>query len=382
MTGTAYNARKIAPPARFISNCDYAGNFEDFLNSRPGKEPFFFWYGSIEPHRATQFRVGIEKSAKKLSDVTAVPGFWPDNETVRTDLLDYGFEIEHFDSHLERMLALLDRSGELENTLVVVTADNGMPFPRAKGQCYDYSNHMPLAMRWGSGIRNPGRTIDDYVSFIDFAPTFLEIAEVDVKSCGMQRIVGKSLTDILRTSASGITNRKRDYVLIGKERHDVGRPGDAGYPIRGIVKNGYLYLRNFETSRWPAGNPETGYLNCDGSPTKTECLKARHHPATRRYWDLSFGKRPEEELYKVTTDPYCLENLADRPELSKLINQLRGELSVRLTQQGDPRRAGKGSVFDNYLYADEANRNFYDRYMKGERLTAGWVNPTDFEKID
>jgi len=382
MTGTAYNARKIAPPARFISNCDYAGNFEDFLNSRPGKEPFFFWYGSIEPHRATQFRVGIERSAKKLSDVTAVPGFWPDNEIVRTDLLDYAFEIEHFDSHLERMLALLDRRGELENTLVVVTADNGMPFPRAKGQCYDYSNHMPLAMRWGSGIRNPGRTIDDYVSFIDFAPTFLEIAEVDVKSCGMQRIIGKSLTDILRTSASGITNRKRDYVLIGKERHDVGRPGDAGFPIRGIVKNGYLYLRNFETSRWPAGNPETGYLNCDGSPTKTECLKARHHPATRRYWDLSFGKRPEEELYKVTTDPYCLENLADRPELSKLINQLRGELSVRLTQQGDPRRAGKGSVFDNYLYADEANRNFYDRYMKGERLTAGWVNPTDFEKID
>ncbi|RPJ62784.1 MAG: heparan N-sulfatase, partial [Acidobacteria bacterium] len=364
MTGTAYNARKTTPPARFISNCDYAGNFEDFLNSRPGKEPFFFWYGSIEPHRATQFRVGIEKSGKRLSDVTAVPGFWPDNEIVRTDLLDYAFEIEHFDSHLERMLALLDRRGELENTLVVVTADNGMPFPRAKGQCYDYSNHMPLAMMWASGIRNPGRTIDDYVSFIDFAPTFLEIADVNEKSCGMQTIAGKSFTDVLRTSAAGVISRKRDFVLIGKERHDVGRPGDAGYPIRGIVTNGYLYLRNFETSRWPAGNPETGYLNCDGSPTKTECLKARHHPETRRYWDLSFGRRPEEELYKVATDPYCLENLADRPELSMLINQLRAELSVRLTQQGDPRRAGKGAVFDKYPYADEVNRNFYDRYMR------------------
>ncbi len=382
LTGTAYNARKAVPPARFISNCDYAWNFDDFLNSRPGKEPFFFWYGSIEPHRPTQFRVGIEKSGRRLSDVTAVPGFWPDNEVVRTDLLDYGFEIEYFDSHLERMLALLDRRGELDNTLVIVSADNGMPFPRAKGQCYEYSNHMPLAVMWGSGIRNPGRTIDDYVSFIDFAPTFLEIADLDLKKCGMQAITGASLADIFRTSAAGVTNRKRDCVLIGKERHDVGRPHDGGYPIRGIVKNGYLYLRNFETSRWPAGNPETGYLNCDGSPTKTECLKARQNTETRRYWDLSFGKRPEEELYKVTSDPECLQNLADQPESRPLKGRLRTELLTRLKKQQDPRMLGKGDIFDRYLYADETNRNFYDRYMKGERLTAGWVNPTDFEKID
>jgi arylsulfatase A-like enzyme len=241
---------------------------------------------------------------------------------------------------------------------------------------------MPLAMMWASGIRNPGRTVDDYISFIDFAPTFLETAEVDLKNCGMQAITGASLADIFRTSAAGVTNRRRNSVLIGKERHDVGRPHDVGYPIRGIVKNGYLYLRNFETSRWPAGNPETGYLNCDGSPTKTECLKARHNTETRRYWDLSFGKRPEEELYKVTTDPECLQNLADKPESKDLKQRLRTELLDRLRKQEDPRMLGKGDVFDKYLYADEANRNFYERYRNGERLTASWVNPTDFEKLD
>jgi len=382
MTGTAYNARKTAPPARFISDCDYAANFEDFLNARPGKEPFFFWYGSIEPHRATQFGVGVEKSGKKLSDVSAVPRFWPDNEIVRTDLLDYGFEIEYFDSHLVRMFALLERRGELENTLVIVTADNGMPFPRAKGQCYDYSNHMPLAAMWGTGIRNPGRSIDDYVSFIDFAPTFLDMADVDPKKSGMEAIAGTSLTDIFQARSGGRTNAKRDSVLVGKERHDVGRPHDAGYPIRGIVKNGYLYVRNFETSRWPAGNPETGYLNCDGSPTKTECLKSRLKAETRRYWEMSFGKRPEEEFYCVAKDPECLDNLAEKPESRDLKNRLSTELSARLRKQGDPRILGNGSIFDNYPYADEANRNFYERYMKGEQLAAPWVNQTDFEKIE
>ena len=104
--------------------------------------------------------------------------FWPDNETVRTDLLDYAYEIEYFDKHLEKMLALLEERGELHNSLVIVTADNGMPFPRIKGQEYEYSNHLPLAIMWKNGIKQPCRVIDDFVSFIDFAPTFLELAGI------------------------------------------------------------------------------------------------------------------------------------------------------------------------------------------------------------
>ena len=97
---------------------------------------------------------------------------------MRNDILDYAFEIEHFDNHLVRMLEILEKRGELENTIVIVTADNGMPFPRAKGQVYEYSNHVPLAIMWGKGIKNPGRKIFDFISFIDFAPTLLEVAGV------------------------------------------------------------------------------------------------------------------------------------------------------------------------------------------------------------
>ena len=164
------------------------------------------------------------------------------------------------------MLEILKTKGELDNTIVIVTADNGMPFPRVKGQAYEYSNHLPLAIMWGKRIKNPGRKVYDFISFIDIAPTLLDVAGIDQDDAGMQKIEGKSFSDIFFTNKKGIVNKNRDHVLLGKERHDVGRPDDAGYPIRGIVKGGFLYLKNFKPERWPAGNPETGYLNVDGSP--------------------------------------------------------------------------------------------------------------------
>ena len=137
---------------------------------------------------------------------------------------------------------------------------------------------------WPDGIHKPGRIVDDFVSFIDFAPTFLDIAGISQKQSGMQPIQGEPLTKIFNSSKQGIVQKHRDHVLIGKERHDVGRPNDWGYPIRGIVKGDYLHIQNFKPSRWPAGNPETGYLNCDGGPTKTEVLKARQSADTFDMW--------------------------------------------------------------------------------------------------
>ena len=243
------------------------------------------------------------------------------------------------------MLEQLEQRHELDNTLVVVTADNGMPFPRAKGQEYEYSNHLPLAIMWKQGIRQPGRVVEDYVSFIDFAPTFIELAGLTWEATGMQPSPGRSLTDIFFSEKSGRVNPQRDHVLIGKERHDVGRPRDVGYPIRGIVKNGLLYLQNFEIARWPAGNPETGYLNCDGSPTKSEILRSRTAAPSEPFWQWSFGKRPAEELYDVRRDPECLKNLAEQPAYDERKRELQEQLFTELRQQDDPRMFGRGNVF-------------------------------------
>ena len=378
LTGQPFDARKIEPPATGISNSDYAGNFADFMEARPADKPFCFWYGCREPHRGYEFGSGIDKGGKQLSDVDEVFPFWPDNETVRTDLLDYAYEVEHFDKHLQRMLDLLEAAGELENTLVIVTADNGMPFPRIKGQEYEYSNHLPLAVMWADGIKNPGRQVDDFISFIDFAPTILELAGITPEAAGLQPVQGRSLVPLFQSGKSGTVEEGRDYVLIGKERHDIGRPEDQGYPIRGIVTSEFLYVKNFEPERWPAGNPETGYLNCDGSPTKTVCLDARDNPETKKYWEMSFDKRPPEELYNIREDKDCMNNLAENPEYSGKMNSLRKLMEKELKAQGDLRMVGRGAEYEKYPYADPSGKNFYERYMSGEEMNTGWVNKSDF----
>ncbi len=380
LIGKNYIAHKLTPPAKYISDNDYAANFKAFLTAKEQNKPFFFWYGAIEPHRRYEYQAGINKGGKKLSDITEVPAFWPDTDSVRTDMLDYAFEVEHFDQHLEKMLALLEEKGELENTIVVVTADNGMPFPRIKGQMYAYDNHLPLAIRWGKGIKNPGRKIEDYVNFIDFAPTFLEVAGVAPVASGMQAITGKSLNEFFKSEQAGKITDHRNFVLIGKERHDVGRPNDEGYPVRGIIRGDYALTLNFEPNRWPVGNPETGYLNTDGSPTKTVILNERRQNRTSEFWDLNFGKRPAEELYNIREDPWCVNNLAATTDLAAKKSELKALLVAELKKQGDPRILGQGDIFDNYQYAHPSSENFYERFTNGEEMKAGWVNPSDFEK--
>jgi N-sulfoglucosamine sulfohydrolase len=378
MTGKAFNARTAKPPTTGIGNNDYAANFDDFLDTAPNGAPWCFWYGAIEPHRAYEFGSGVNKGGKSLQDIERVPSYWPDNETVRNDMLDYAVEIEHFDAHLGRMLDSLGRRGLLDNTLIIVTSDHGMPFPRGKGGAYEASNHVPMAMMWKNGIESPGRKIDDFVSFIDLAPTIIEVAGLNWEMTKMAATSGVSLTDIFR-SASVNANPARDHVLIGMERHDIGRPNDVGYPIRGIVTRDALYLHNFEPDRWPACNPETGYLNCDAGATKTSILNARRLAGASMHWSLCFGKRPEEELFDLVSDPDCVNNIALLDSSTSRLKMLREKMEDQLRKQEDPRMFGNGKIFDEYPHSNPNNRGFYERFMRGERINANWVLDSDFE---
>lgn len=379
LTGPRFQKHTLTAPTSAISSNDYAKNFADFLDQKNGDEPFFFWYGSTEPHRAYEFQSGVNKAGKKLSDIDVVPGFWPDIDSVRHDMLDYAMEVEYFDQHLQQMIEILEERGELENTLIIVTSDNGMPFPRVKGNAYEWSHHMPFAVMWPNGIREQGRTVDDFISFVDIAPTVLELAEISPLEVGMPEFTGGSLLDIFTSNLSGRIEKNRNAVIIGQERHDVGRPNDVGYPIRGIITDDYIYLHNFETNRWPAGNPETGYLNTDGSPTKTVILNRRSVADSGFFWNQSFGKRPTEELYLKKSDPECLNNLSLHPEHQSTKETLKKQLFDQLRAEGDPRMFGRGQEFDNYPYADPNTANFYSRYLEGKTPKAGWVNESDFE---
>jgi arylsulfatase A-like enzyme len=376
VTGKAYQSRKLVPPTKEISNTDYENNFKDFLNEKKENEPFAFWFGCWEPHRAYEYGTGAKFGLDK-NKIDDLPPFYPDVDSVRNDFLDYAFELQYFDAQITKMLKVLEDKNLLDNTIIIVTSDNGMPFPRIKGQEFEFSNHLPMAVMWKNGIQNPGRKIDDFVSFIDFAPTFLEVAKVPAKDVIMMPLQGKSLVNIFKSKLSKNIEANRNHVLIGKERHDVGRPNDEGYPIRGIVKDEFIYLKNFMPDRWPSGNPETGYANADGSPTKTVILNLNRQNLGNEFWLMNFGKRAPEELYNIVSDPYCMNNLVNDAKFKVVKETLKSQLITELKQQKDPRILGSDYIFDHYTSAE--NAGFYEKYLNGVKVKTAWLNPSDFE---
>lgn len=377
MLGREYAKRTLTPPSTLFSENDYTANFSDFLSAQATDQPWSFWVGFYEPHRAYEYKIG-ERRGKKVGQITRNTGNLPDVDTVRNDLLDYADAIEYLDTHIQKILKTLEEKGQLSNTLIVITSDHGMPFPRVKGNQYEHSNHVPLAVMWADSIKQKGRKESGYVSLVDIAPTFLEAAGINWQSLGMHATPGKSLSPIFAATKPGPTDR--NYLLVGQERHDIGRPHDEGYPIRGIHKGGFLYLKDYEPSRWPVCNPETGYLNCDGSPSKTLILNQRRaNSQNDYYWKLCFGKRPLEELYDLKTDPDCIKNVAQSPAHKARKASLLAFMETKLTEQGDLRMKGYGHLYEKYPLSNDTN-GFYERFMKGEKFKTGWINAGDIEK--
>jgi uncharacterized sulfatase len=345
--GPPFQKKRLQPPFKQMRNTDYAGNFSDFLAQSPKEKPFCFWLGTSEPHRG--FESGAGKRTGKDPSRVIVPPIFPDNDIVRNDLLDYFVEIEHFDSQVGRAIALLEKSGQLDNTIIVVTSDHGMPFPRAKASLYDDGSRIPLAIRWPGGITKPGRTSDALLNLSDLAPTFLEAA--GLKPPGMMN--AQSLLPIFKNQAS----KNHNAAFIAMERHDGCRKGGKGYPCRAIRTSDHLYIHNFEPTRWPSGSPDPSvcaraipYGEIDSSPTKAFMMEHRNEHGIARLAELAFGMRPAEELYDLKTDPHQMSNLAGSVRLEKTQTTLRKQLFDHLKTSKDPRVIGGPVNWDHYPY--------------------------------
>jgi len=318
-------------------------NFNSFLDARPENTPFCYWWGPTNTHRSWERGSGKALWGLEPDDLKGrLPGFLPDVHDIREDVADYLGECQAVDAGLGVLIQRLEEIGELDNTLIMVTSDNGMPFPRMKGQLYEIAYHMPLAAMWKDAIE-PDRIVDDLINFVDFAPTFLEAAGIDIHP----QITGKSLLPIFKSSKPGIIDPERTVLIPGKERHDICRPGTVVHAKRGIRDHRHLYLRNFEPDRWPAGDPEVYYRNIDDSPTKTRVVEEKEQ-GNETYWQLCMGKRPKEELYDIQTDPHCITNLAESADHQTIKNALWQKLRKTLKQHGDPRMEGRGHIFDEY----------------------------------
>ena len=329
-------------------------------------QPWHYWFGPTNVHRT--WAAG---SGKELWDIDPdslkgkMPPFLPDVAVVRQDFADYLGEVMAFDAALGVLIDELERRGELENTVIVVSGDHGAPgFPRGKCNLYDFGTGVPLVAAGpgvsggsnGGGPDGAGRVVTDFVGLPDLAPTFLELAGVE-KPAGM---TAESLVPVLKSDKDGRVDPARDAVAFGRERHVAVANADyKPYPSRGIRTDEYLYVRNYEPSRWPMGTapgygepgemPDRGpltydtraaFADLDASPTKAFLIEHRFDPAHAPMFAAGLLRRPSAELYHLPTDPHELRNVAADPAHAAARAALSARLNAHLNATGDPRAGG------------------------------------------
>lgn len=319
-------------------------SFDEFLEDRKPGEPFCYWHGGQDPHRPYELGIGA-RSGIDLTKVK-VPACLPDNETIRSDVADYFWEVQRFDREVGKIIDRLKSTGELDNTILVISGDNGMPFPRCKATLYDQGTRVPLAVRWGKAVAG-GRRVSDFVSLCDLAPTFLAAAGLKPST----QMTGRSLLPILYSTDSGNVDPGRNFALTGVESHVYP------YPKRALRTNEFLYIRNFSPGQWKTGevaglNPTYDFADTpwptgpgafsfaiDPSPSKQFLRLHRNDPGVTRFAELSFAPRPEEELYDLKRDPDQLMDVATEASYLRTLERLRRQLETELIRSDDPRFA-------------------------------------------
>ncbi len=352
---------KTVDEAKQALLAEVRGNFTQFLADGKSDQPFAYWFGPTNVHRKW-----IKGSGKALwgFDPDALKGrlppFLPDVHAVRQDLADYLGEIAAFDAALGVLLEELEKSGQLDNTLIAISGDHGPPgFPHGKCNLYDFGTQVALAIA-GPGVQG-GRVVDDFVNLPDLAPTFLQTGGVAVPDV----MTGRSLWPVLKSDRAGQVDPARTWVVTGRERHvESARAGNLPYPQRSIRTPEYQLVINFRPDRTPLGDPyrldssdppteeqltedtRVTLPDEDAGPTKAWLVLHRDDPQWRPYFDHAYGKRPREELFDLKKDPHQMHNVAGDPEYAVALAELRQQLMSELTRTGDPRLADEGTFFE------------------------------------
>ena len=337
------------------------GNFRDMLKSCNDNAPFCYWFGPTNVHRKW-----IKGSGKNLWDINPdslkgkMPAFLPDVPEVRQDLADYFGEIAAWDAAVGVLLDELEKANLTDNTLIVVSGDHGAPgFPHGKCNLYSFGTGVCLSVT-GPGVVG-GRVVDDMVSLIDLAPTFLEAARIKPP----ESMTGRSLWPLLRAEKSGHIDPTRDCVFTGRERHvENARSDFTPYPQRAIRTQDHVLIMNFRPDRWPLGDPyrleegseptqqeiETNTRvtlpDEDAGPTKAWLVRSRKEDSWKSLFNKVYGKRMPIELFDLNQDPYEMHNLAGERAHAELVKKLTSRLLSELSETGDPRLMNDGEFYE------------------------------------
>lgn len=327
-------------------------NFEKFIEENGTDKPFCFWVGSHDPHRP--YKPELKNTVKFNESALKIPSWIPDNEQVRNDYKDYYAAVKRFDNRVGQCISLLKEKGLYDKTLIIVSSDNGRPFPRSKANNYNESTNIPLVIRWGNRTQN-GTKRSELVSLVDLAPTILE-------ATGQPLYAGLSGASLLPLVTKGQSDKRFDKLFTERERHSKARAGDASYPIRAIHTKDFIYIINLRPDRWPAGDPDNhevngAYGDIDNGGTKKDLVVNRKDPAYAKFVMWSLDKRPAEELYDLHKDPDQLVNVAADKRYAKILQSLKKELANWRSKTNDPVKDTGQDIFDTYPHYSAKDEN-------------------------
>ena len=296
------------------------------LRSRP-PQPFFISIGFFETHR--EF---FEASSVRDALYGRPPSHLPDTPETRSDMASFKASARSFDQGVGAVLHGLDELGLVDNTILVLTTDHGLPFPGAKATLTDRGLGVLLIVRGPGGFLG-GHVSDALVSHVDIYPTLCELASAPLP----EGLAGRSLLPL----ALGQTHEIRDELFAELTYHV------AYDPQRAIRTKRHKYIRHFGERLEPV------LPNVDDSPSKDLLVAAGwgSHP------------RPREELYDLLMDPGEMRNVADDPRYADVHAELGDRLHAWMHETDDPLLDGPVPVPPGGEVNDPAGRSAVEPYL-------------------
>lgn len=328
-----------------------------FEKAKAYDRPFHLTVGFVDPHRdvltrgefgnhVEQYGPRLELPEVKPEDVE-IPPWISDLPETRQEFVEYYQAISRVDKGVGLILEALKRQGMEDDTLVIFTSDNGPPFLNSKTTLYDSGVLLPLIVRQPGakkGVANP-----NMVSFIDFLPTMLDWAGLDlamkspVGNSSPPRI-GRSFLPIMDQGSLLDESKWQQHIFGSHTFHEL----QNYWPTRYMRNRRYKYHRNVA---WRLDFPFAGDLYASLSFEGMRNQKKPVMIGNRTLKDYIF--RPPEELYDLEKDPQELNNLASDPKHESLLLEMRETLSKWQKQ-----------TKDLWLYRDGQSVTMLSRYCK------------------
>jgi len=282
-------------------------------------QPFLVIAASTEPH--SPWNKG-DASVYPPAELE-LPPVWVDTPQTREAYARYLAEVTYFDAQVGEVLALIEKHGQVDNTLVIVLSEQGNSFPFAKWTCYDAGLQSAGIVRW-PGVVAPGSTSNALVEYVDVVPSMLEAAGLDRPDI----LDGRSFLPVLK----GAADRHKTHVF-GLQTSRGIYSGPPHYGIRSARNERYLYIRNL--------TPEIAFRNTEtaGALFRDWSRRAEAGDEHARRIVHDYQHRPAEELYDCEADPWNRNNLIDDPDHAAVRDELRQKLAEWMTQQGDEGQA-------------------------------------------